>query len=271
MNDHRDRVWLVTGATSGLGRAVATAALGAGATVVGAARRTDGLPDGVEPVELDVADTATGRAAVDEVVDRHGRLDVLVNAAGRALIGAAEETTEAELRDLMDVHFFGPVELTRAALPHLRARGDGAIVQFSSLGGRLSFPGVGAYSATKFAIEGWSEALAAEVAGFGIRVLIVEPGAFRTGLHGSGMRMSASIDAYDGVVGPVRAMQRDFDGAQPGDPAKAADAILGALAAERPPLRLALGSDAADAIAAALETSAAELRVWDHVARGTDI
>jgi NAD(P)-dependent dehydrogenase (short-subunit alcohol dehydrogenase family) len=265
------RVWLVTGASSGLGRALAAAAAGAGDVVVGAARRTSALPDGVEPVELDVTDPAAAAAAVDGVVARHGRLDVLVNAAGRALIGAAEETTEAELRDLMEVHFFGPVALTRAALPHLREQGSGAIVQFSSLGGRLSFPGVGAYSATKFALEGWSEALAAEVGPLGIRVLIVEPGAFRTGLHGAGMRMTEPIAAYEDVVGPVRKMQQDFDGTQPGDPAKAAAAILDALAAEQAPLRLVLGADAADAITASMESNAAELRAWEHLARSTDL
>ena len=265
------RVWLVTGASSGFGRALATAAVEAGDVVVGAARRAGGLPDGVEAVGLDVTDAAAGKAVVDGVVDRHGRLDVLVNAAGRALIGAVEETTDAELRDLMDVHFFGPVALTRAALPHLRGQGGGAIVQFTSLGGRLSFPGVGAYSATKFALEGWSEGLAAEVGPLGVRVLIVEPGAFRTGLHGSGMRMTEPIAAYDHIVGPVRKMQQDFDGTQPGDPAKAAAAILGALAAEEPPLRLVLGADAADAITASTEANAAELRAWEHVARGTDL
>jgi len=267
----RARVWLITGASSGFGRALAAAAVEAGDTVVGAARRTNGLPDGVDAIELDVTDPHAGKAVVDGVVDRYGRLDVLVNAAGRALIGAAEETADAELRELMEVHFFGPVALTRAALPHLRAQGSGAIVQFSSLGGRLSFPGVGAYSATKFALEGWSEALAAEVGPLGVRVLIVEPGAFRTGLHGAGMRMSEPIPAYDAIVGPVRKMQRDFDGAQPGDPAKAAAAILAALAAEEPPLRLALGADSADAIAASLESNTAELRAWEHIARSTDL
>ncbi|WP_345607377.1 SDR family NAD(P)-dependent oxidoreductase [Pseudonocardia adelaidensis] len=267
----QSRVWLITGASSGFGYALATAAVEAGDTVVGAARRTSGLPDGVDPVELDVTDTAAGKAVVDGVVERHGRLDVLVNAAGRALIGAAEETTDAELRDLMEVHFFGPVALTRAALPHLRAQGSGAIVQFSSLGGRLSFPGVGGYSATKFALEGWSEGLAAEVGPLGVRVLIVEPGAFRTGLHGGGMRMTEPIPAYDDIVGPVRKMQQDFDGTQPGDPAKAAAAILDALAAEEPPLRLALGGDAADAIAASLEANTTELRAWEQVARSTDL
>jgi NAD(P)-dependent dehydrogenase (short-subunit alcohol dehydrogenase family) len=265
------RVWLITGASSGFGHALATAAVEAGDTVVGAARRSSGLPEGVDAVELDVTDSAAGKAVVDGVVHRHGRLDVLVNAAGRALIGAAEETTEAELRDLMDVHFFGPVSLSRAALPHLRAQGSGAIVQFSSLGGRLSFPGVGGYSATKFALEGWSEGLATEVGPLGIRVLIVEPGAFRTGLHGGGMRMTDPIAAYDDIVGPVRKMQREFDGTQPGDPAKAAAAILDALAADEPPLRLVLGADAADAITASMESNASELRAWEHVARSTDL
>jgi NAD(P)-dependent dehydrogenase (short-subunit alcohol dehydrogenase family) len=161
--------------------------------------------------------------------------------------------------------------LTRAALPHLRTQGSGTIVQFSSLGGRTSFAGVSAYSATKFALEGWSESLAAEVGPLGIRVLIVEPGAFRTGLHGGSMRMTERKPAYDDIVGPVREMQRDFNGRQPGDPAKAAAAILDALAAEKPPLRLVLGNDSADAIAGSMDRNAAEFRAWEHVARSTDL
>lgn len=265
------RIWLITGASSGLGRALAHAALAAGDAVVGAARRTHLLPAGAEPLELDVTDPTAGEAAVQAVIERHGRLDVLVNAAGRALIGAAEETTDAELRDLMDLQFFGPVSLIRSALPRLRAQGSGAIVQFSSLGGRTSFAGVSAYSATKFALEGFSESLAEEVRPFGIRILIVEPGAFRTGLHGDAMRMTEPIDAYDDVVGPVRRMQEGFDDTQPGDPAKAAQAILAALAADEPPLRLVLGNDAADAIGGALERNLAELREWEGVSRGTDL
>jgi NAD(P)-dependent dehydrogenase (short-subunit alcohol dehydrogenase family) len=265
------RVWLITGASSGFGHALATAALARGDTVVGAARRTNALPAGAEAAELDVTDPAACRAAVDAVVERHGRLDVLVNVAGRALIGAAEETTDAELRSLMDVHFFGPVALTRAALPHLRRQQSGAIVQFSSLGGRTSFAGVSAYSATKFALEGYSEALAAEVGPLGIRVLIVEPGAFRTGLHGESMWMTERNPAYDDIVEPIRKMQRDFDGAQPGDPAKAAAAILDALAADEPPLRLVLGNDSADAIAGSMRANQAEFEAWEHVARSTDL
>ncbi len=265
------RVWLVTGASSGFGSALAQAALAAGDVVVGAARRTNALPAGVDPLELDVTDGQACAAAVATVVERHGRLDVLVNTAGRALIGAAEETTDEELRDLMDVHFFGPVNLTRAALPGMRERGGGTIVQFSSLGGRTSFAGVSAYSASKFALEGFSESLAAEVGPLGVRVLIVEPGAFRTGLHGGAMRMTEPIAAYDDIVGPVRKMQEDFDGAQRGDPAKAARAILAAIDADQPPLRLVLGNDAVDAVGGALERNLAELRAWEPVSRDTDL
>ncbi|PZF79137.1 oxidoreductase [Jiangella anatolica] len=278
MTHESTRVWLITGASSGFGRALTVAALEAGEPVVAAVRKPGALDDLAErhparlaTVELDVTDTGRVPAAVAAAEARFGRIDVLVNSAGRALIGAAEETTEPELRDLMDVHFFGPAALTRAVLPGMRARRSGAIVQLSSMGGRLSFAAVAAYSASKFALEGYSEALAAEVGPFGIRVLIVEPGAFRTGLHGAAMRMTTPIPAYDPVVGPVRAMQAGFDGAQPGDPAKAAAAIRAALDAPEPPLRLPLGNDAADAIAASLARQRAELRAWENVARGTDL
>lgn len=271
------RVWLITGAASGLGQAIAEAALAAGDTVVAAVRRPEALDGlvaahpGATAVALDVTDTARIPAVVTETALRHGRIDVLVNSAGRALVGAVEETTDRELRDLMEVHFFGPAALTRAVLPHMRRRGSGAIVQISSVGGRLSFAGVSAYSATKFALEGLSEALAAEVAPFGVRVLVVEPGAFRTGLHRSdAMLQSAAIPAYDDIVGPVRVAQAGFDGRQPGDPAKAAAAILAALEAEEPPLHLPLGSDAADAISARLDDARGEFRAWEALARGTD-
>lgn len=273
------RVWLITGASSGLGQAVAQAALAAGDTVVAAVRTptsADGLaaahPGRVAAVQLDVAGAARIPAAVAEVIARYGRIDVLVNSAGRALVGSVEETSDRELRDLMEVHFFGPAALTRAVLPHMRQQRSGAIVQISSMGGRMSFAGVGAYSATKFALEGLSEALAAEVAPFGIKVLIVEPGAFRTGLHRTGTRQEATaIPAYHDIIGPVRAQQAGFDGKQPGDPAKAADAILTALGADTTPLRLPLGNDAADALTANLDNTRAELATWEPIIRGTDL
>jgi NAD(P)-dependent dehydrogenase (short-subunit alcohol dehydrogenase family) len=273
------RVWLITGASSGFGRAIAEAALEAGDTVVAAVRTAEAvsdlvaaLPGRASATELDVTDSARIPAVVSDVVDRHGRIDVLVNSAGRALIGGVEETSERQLRDLMEVHFFGPVALTRAVLPYMREQRSGAIVQLSSMGGRMSFVGVGAYSATKFAIEGLSEALAPEVAPFGIKVLIVEPGAFRTGLHRPGTRQeAAAIPAYDDIVGPVRAQQADFDGKQPGDPAKAAALILTALNSGRTPLRLPLGNDAADAITVSLDRAHGELSAWESAIRNTDI
>lgn len=272
------RVWLITGATSGFGRAIAEAALAAGDTVVAAARRPDAVadlveshPDRVTALELDVTDPDRIAAAVGEVLDRHGRVDVLVNNAGRGAIGAAEETTDDELRGLMDLHFFGPAALTRAVLPQMRERGSGAIVQMSSMGGRFSFPRVGAYSATKFALEGWSEALAKEVDRFGIRVLIVEPGAFRTSFNGPGaLLVSDPISAYDEQIGPLRTDMPEGDGKQPGDPAKAAAAIVQAIDAPEPPLRLALGNDAVDGISDVLDQAKAELSAWERVGRATE-
>ena len=269
------RIWLITGANSGFGRAFTEAAVGAGDYVVASARRPDTLadlveahPGKVEAARLDVTDLAAGRALVDDVVARHGRIDVLVNNAGRTHVGAAEETTEAELRDLFDLHFFGPVELVRAVLPHMRARRSGAIVQLSSMGGQLSFAGFSAYSATKFGLEGYSEALADEVGPLGIKVLIVEPGAFRTGLFANASE-STEIADYDATVGDTRRAVASGDGAQPGDPAKAAAAVLAALAAERTPLRLPLGSDAVDAVVAHLGAVRAEISTWEKTARDT--
>ena len=271
------RVWLVTGASSGFGRAITEAAVAAGDVVVAAARNTGRLdelvaahPDQVEAVALDVTDTAGGPAVVDDVVARYGRLDVLVNNAGHTQVGAAEETTERELRDLFEVHFHGPVALTVAALPHFRRQGGGAVVQLSSVGGQVTAPGFSAYCATKFALEGWSETLATEVAPFGVTVLIVEPGAFRTGLFTPGAaHLSTEMPEYAATVGPTRAYVTSGDGSQPGDPAKAAAAIRTALDAAEPPLRLPLGADAVDGVLDRLARVEAEARRWAPVSRDT--
>lgn len=270
-----NRVWLITGANSGFGRAVTEAAVAAGDVAVATARRVAALDDlaAAHPGQVDVLPLdVTGRAAVDaavrDVIARHGRIDVLVNNAGRSHVGAAEETTDAELRDLFEVHVFGPAALVRAVLPHLRARRAGAIVQLSSMGGQLSFAGFGAYSATKFALEGLSEALADEVRPLGIKVLIVEPGAFRTELFGN-ISASAPIADYDGTAGVTRQMIADSAGTQPGDPAKAAAAILTALDAPDAPLRLPLGDDAVDAILTRLDRTRADLTAWEKLARDT--
>ena len=271
-----NKVWLVTGASSGLGRAIVEAALAAGDVVVGAARRTEALddlvaahPDQLEALRLDVTDTGAAEAAVRDVVARHGRIDVLVNNAGRTHVGAFEETTEQELRDLFDLHVFGPAALTRAALPYMRERRSGAVVQMSSMGGQMSFAGFSAYSGTKFALEGLSEALADEVAEFGIKVLIVEPGAFRTALLDTSR---AGVSADSGVYAKVtetRGFVSGGDGGQAGDPAKAAALILAALDAEDTPLHLPLGDDAVDAVLGHLDQVRGDVAAWEKRTRAT--
>ncbi|MFF5495227.1 oxidoreductase [Streptomyces aquilus] len=271
-----NKVWLITGASSGFGRAIAEAALADGDVVVGAARRPEALddlvaahPDQVEALRLDVADTAAAEAAVRDVVARHGRIDVLVNNAGRTHVGAFEETGEDELRALFDVHVFGPAALVRAVLPSMRERRSGAIVQMSSMGGQMSFAGFSAYSGTKFALEGMSEALADEVAEFGVKVLIVEPGAFRTSLFEAGR---AGVSADSGVYAKVsgtRGAVADGDGAQPGDPAKAAAVILAALRSDRTPLRLPLGDDGVTAVLGHLDQVREDITPWEKDARAT--
>ncbi|WP_028937678.1 SDR family NAD(P)-dependent oxidoreductase [Pseudonocardia spinosispora] len=270
-----ERIWLVTGASSGLGRAIAEAALGAGDTVVGAARRAgalddlaDAYPGRVDSIRLDVT-SPDAPSVVDEVVARHGRIDVLVNNAGRTQVGALEETTSEELRYLFDLHFFGPAALTKAVLPHMRRAGGGAVVQMSSVGGQTTSSGFGAYCATKFALEGLTQSLAQEV-DFGVRFLIVEPGAFRTGLFNPGAAyLSAEMPEYADTVGPIRQYVTTGDGEQAGDPVKAAAAILTALDSDDPPLRLALGADAVDGIRTELAGRGSDLTAWEHVSRAT--
>ncbi|MER6051387.1 oxidoreductase [Streptomyces sp. NPDC001793] len=272
------KVWLVTGASSGFGRAIAEAAVAAGDTVIGTARRPEGLadlvaahPDRVEAIALDVTDGGRIDTVAADVLARYGRVDVLVNNAGRTQVGAFEETTDQELRDLFELHVFGPARLTRALLPQMRERGSGSIVNISSFGGQLSFAGFSAYSATKAALEQLSEGLADEVAPFGIKVLIVEPGAFRTNLFGKGSaHFSREHPAYAEKVGATRRLVQDGAGTQPGDPVKAAAAIRLALDAENTPLRLALGGDAVDFLVGHLDSVRSELALWEKVSRGTD-
>ncbi|WP_369360818.1 oxidoreductase [Streptomyces sp. cg2] len=272
------KVWLVTGASSGFGRAIAEAAVAAGDTVIGTARRPEGLadlvaahPDRVEAIALDVTDGGRTDVVAADVLARYGRVDVLVNNAGRTQVGAFEETTDQELRDLFELHVFGPARLTRALLPQMRERGSGSIVNISSFGGQLSFAGFSAYSATKAALEQLSEGLADEVAPFGIKVLIVEPGAFRTDLFGKGSaHFSREHPAYAEKVGATRKLVQDGAGTQPGDPVKAAAAIRLALDAENTPLRLALGGDAVDFLVGHLDSVRSELALWEKVSRGTD-
>jgi NAD(P)-dependent dehydrogenase (short-subunit alcohol dehydrogenase family) len=269
------RTWLVTGAASGFGRTIVDAALARGDAVVATSRRTDGLQDIADHeralvTKLDVTDPAQRQAAVAAALERFGRIDVLVNNAGRTQVGAIEETSDDEMRDLFELHFFAPFALTRLVLPAMRAQGSGAIVQMSSVGGQTTAPGFGAYCATKFALEGLTETLRDEVAAFGIHTIIVEPGAFRTGLFRPGAAYeSAEMPEYDETVGPTRAYVRGGDGRQPGDPLKAAQAIITALDADEPPLRLVLGADAIGNIRSRLQSLNDELDAWEPVGAAT--
>ena len=275
MSDH-SQVWFITGASSGFGQAFAMHALDRGFAVVATARdsaRLDALvrqaPSRVLALPLDVTRPEQVQPAIEAALARFGRIDVLVNNAGYGIVGAVEETSTEELRAVMETMFFGAVAVTRAALPALRAQGQGAIVNISSMGGQMSVAGFGAYSAAKFALEGLSEALAQELAPFGIKVLIVEPGAFRTDFAGGALRHMPELPAYRAIVGPTHDFARGMHATQDGDPRKAAAAIEAALAASDTPLRLQLGADAISAVRAHAETLLAALGRWE--ARGADV
>lgn len=247
-----DRVWVITGASSGFGLAMARAALAAGERVLGTARDLSRFAslqqefgDRFVAVRHDVRDTDAAQDVIDRAIAAFGRIDVLVNNAGVGQVGTAEEVTDAQLRDMLAQHLFGPAALVRAVLPSMRQAGSGWIVQLSSQGGRGSFPAVGSYSAGKFALEGWSEALAGEVRSFGIRVLIVEPSRFRTAFNRGDVLLKAPEHAeYDSIVGDIRADMSASDGAQEGDPSRAAAVIRSVLEDTDAPLRLPLGAEA---------------------------
>jgi len=262
-----DRVWFITGASSGFGRALAETVLARGERAVLAARRreaSDTLAAAhagrVLVQALDVTDGRARDAAIAAGIERFGRIDVLANIAGRGSLGAVEEFALDQLRAQLEVNFFAAAELTRAVLPHMRARGSGHVLNLTSIGGLVSLGGFGAYCASKFALEAWSEALRDEVAPLGIRVTIVEPGNFRTEFAGDvNMRPSKPVDAYRPVIAPIEEFLYGQAGRQPGDPGKAAEAMLAVVDSKDPPLRLMLGADAYD--------------LWDRViaARQTEL
>jgi NAD(P)-dependent dehydrogenase (short-subunit alcohol dehydrogenase family) len=270
------QTWIITGASRGFGRALAETALAAGDHVVAAVRRPESVadlaasyPDSCLIAKYDARDISPPADLVRDTLDRFGQLDVLVNNAGRAVVGAVEEVSDAQLRDLMDLHLFGPAALVRAALPAMRARGTGTIVQMSSQGGRMSYPGVSAYSASKFALEGWSEALAGEVAPFGIRVLIVEPSRFRTDFNAA-LEFTQASDTYGNLLADVRADLAGADGRQEGDPVRAAEIIVSLAHSDEVPLRLPLGYEAVERISGAYRRGLDEVDRWAETARAAD-
>ncbi|MDR6289438.1 NAD(P)-dependent dehydrogenase (short-subunit alcohol dehydrogenase family) [Inquilinus ginsengisoli] len=272
------KTFFITGVSSGFGRALATEALAAGHRVAGTLRNEaaraefDALSPGRSVgVLLDVTDTAAIAPAVEKVEAAIGPIDVLVNNAGYGHEGTVEESPLDDLRRQFDVNVFGAVAVIQAVLPFMRTRRSGHIVNITSMGGIITFPGIAFYHGSKFALEGISESLGKEVKGFGIAVTAVEPGGFRTDWAGRSMvRAAHTITDYDEVFGTQRAARQARNGKQSGDPAKAARAILQLVEAKDPPAHLLLGPDAVKLVDEKLTALQAELKAWEQVSLSTD-
>ncbi|MFF2518086.1 oxidoreductase [Streptomyces sp. NPDC058086] len=272
------KTWLITGSSRGFGRALARHVLDNGHRVVATARRPEQLKDLVErygdrvrAVALDVTDPAAARAAVQLALDAFGGLDVVVNNAGYANSAAIEDMPDEDFRAQIETNLFGVVNVTKAALPVLRRQGSGHFLQFSSIGGRVGgSPGLSAYQTAKFAVEGFSEVLNAEVGPLGIKVTIIEPGGFRTDWGGSSMTALPVSPAYEETVGAMSRYREQTAATWPGDPARAARIITDLVGLDEPPLRLLLGAGAVEMAATASRTRAAEAERWADVSRSAD-
>jgi len=271
------KVWLITGSTRGLGRALAEAVLAAGHKLLATGRDPGKLSDlvarygdQVRAVALDVTSEQAATNAVVETIKAFGRLDVVANNAGYGDVCPIEDMSMDEFRAQIETNLFGVVHVTKAALPFMREQGSGHILQFSSVGGRIGPIGRAAYAAAKWGVEGFSEVLSKEVGPLGVKVTIIEPGGFRTDFAGSSTAIREGRPEYDATVGKTARFQRDFNGKQPGDPAKAAAAVLRITGIDNPPLRLILGSDAFQAIE---QNDLAKLnfdRQWKELSISTD-
>lgn len=274
------KTWFITGGTpGGFGMAFAEAALDIGDQVVLTARRPDELRSWTETygerafvVPLDVTDAGQVREAVRAAEEHFGGIDVLVNNAGRGWYGSIEGMDDAAVRAMFELNFFGMLSVIRAALPGMRARGNGWIVNISSVAGLLGAPGFGYYSATKYAVEGVTEVLREEVAAQGIRVLAVEPGAFRTRAYAgfADEPITEAVSEYLPMLEQVRQAFIDQNGVQPGDPMRGARAVIAAMAQDRPPRRLVLGSDAFDNVISSMENALVDVRASESLSRGAD-
>ena len=271
------QVWLITGSSRGLGRALAETVLAAGHKLVATARKPVQLDDlvrryggKVRTIALDVSDEQAASDAVKMAIAAFGRLDLLVNNAGYGNIGSIEDTSLTDFRAQIETNLFGVIIVTKAAVPIMREQRAGHIMQFSSFGGRLGPPGRAAYSAAKWGVEGFSEVLAREVGPLGIKVTIVEPGGFRTDFAGASTTIREGRPEYSATVGQMARYQRDFSGSQPGDPAKAAKALLYIAGLAEPPLRLLLGSDAVKAAEQADLVRIEGDKRWQELSISTD-
>jgi NAD(P)-dependent dehydrogenase (short-subunit alcohol dehydrogenase family) len=272
------RVWFITGASRGFGALIAEAALADGNAVVAAGRNAAAIAErlgtspALLPVTLDVTNEAQAQAAVQAAIDKFGRIDVLINNAGYGLMGAVEESSDADVRRMYDANVFGLLNITRAVLPGMRSRRSGHIVNISSIGGYRAAAGFGAYSSTKFAVEGLTEALHDELKPLGIHATVVEPGYFRTDfLDSSSLAVAPDvIEDYAETSGAVRTLAGELNHQQPGDPARLAVAMVTLVNAEHPPLRLPMGTDTLQAIADKNAYVARETEAWKALAASTD-
>jgi NAD(P)-dependent dehydrogenase (short-subunit alcohol dehydrogenase family) len=270
--------WLITGCSTGLGRAFAEAVLARGGNVVATARDAskvsdlaDAHPETALALALDVTDDAQVTSVVQAAEERFGGVDVLVNNAGYGYRSALEEGEDADVRQLFETHVFGTVRTIKAVLPGMRARRSGTIVNLSSIGARISPEGSGYYAAVKAAIEALTLSLRKEVAPLGITAMAVEPGGFRTDFAGRSLTQSAKpIADYADTAGKRRKENDTVHGKQPGDPAKAAAALIEAVESEHPPFMLLLGNDASDGFRAALNALLTEVDEWESLSRSTD-
>jgi len=272
-----DKVWLITGSSTGLGRALAQAVLERGYHLVATARQpeqlkelSDRYPDRVTPIALDVTNAQSIQQAVEAALNAYNRIDVLVNNAGYGTVGAIEEVNDDDIRRQFDTNLFGAINVIRAILPTLREQRSGHILNISSANGISAFAGVGIYSATKFALEAISEALAQEVKPLGIKVTIIEPGSSRTNFSSRALStLSHQINDYAQTSGKIVQRLQERDGKQPNDPAKVAAAMIQVVESDNPPLRLALGEDSVNLITQKLESMKAELEAWKDVSMNT--
>jgi NAD(P)-dependent dehydrogenase (short-subunit alcohol dehydrogenase family) len=271
------KVWLITGASRGLGRAFTEEAVKAGHRVVATARNTSDLAEvaskfgkNVLILPLDVTSEAQAKSAVGAAITNFGQLDVLVNNAGYGTVSPVEDTSVSDFRAQIETNLFGVIIMTKAVLPHFRERRSGHIIQISSIGGRVGPTGRAAYAAAKFGVEGFSESLSKEVGPLGIKVTIVEPGGFRTDFAGSSTKFYAGRAEYDATVGATIRFQANYDGRQPGDPAKAAAAVIYITSLPEPPLHLLLGSDAYNAAERQAADRLASDREWKSLSISTD-
>jgi NAD(P)-dependent dehydrogenase (short-subunit alcohol dehydrogenase family) len=269
--------WLITGSSRGLGRALSAAVLEAGHRLVATAREPAQLSElaerfgsAVRTVALDVTNPVAAEAAISVAADNFGGLDVLVNNAGYGNVNSVEDTSIDDFRRQIETNLFGTIIMTKAAIPLMRKQRAGHIIQLSSIGGRVGAPGRAPYSAAKWGVEGFSEVLAREMALIGVKVTIVEPGGFRTDFAGSSTSLSEGRPEYDAVVGTAARMQREYNGRQPGDPVRAAQAILKVAGMDSPPLRLPLGTDAVKNIEQADRRKLEELARWHELSVSTD-